>query len=168
MPLVDKDLMVHEYPMPRKGVNLHVSPVDLEPDEALEMRNLIWEAGVKKRGGQSLLNTTEAVASKAVLGIHRFYYGTSKVRLVAIDTKVVKDDEDNTWTDVKTGLTAGKQTHFATWGALNKVFVANGTDTAFTWDGTTAANITATSAPTSPTMFLPYQNCGLTSDRLGR
>lgn len=150
---------IHEYAMPKKGVNLNSSPVDLEPDEALEMQNLIWNGGVKKRGGQFVLNTTEAVASKKILGIHRFYHGTSKTRIIAIDTKVMKDDEDNTWTDIKTGLNPGLQTHFSTWGVVDRTFVANGTDTAFVIkDDLSAVDITGTGAPASPTMFLPYQD----------
>ena len=158
MPNLDKNGRVHEYQLAKKGVNLYKSPVELLPDEALLTQNLIWRSGMKKRGGQVRLNTSEAVASKEVLGIHRFYYGVNKERIIAIDTKVMKDDEDNTWTDIKTGLTAGLQTHFSTWGALDKLFVANGTDTGFTWDGSTATDITATNAPGSPTQFLPYQN----------
>jgi len=150
---------IHEYPMPSKGVNLNSSIVDIAPDEALEMKNCIWNGGVKKRGGQSILNTSEAVASKKILGLHRFYYGSSKTRLVACDTKVMKDDEDNTWTDIKTGLTTGLQTHFSTWGVVNRTFVANGTDTAFVIkNDLSAVDITGSGAPASPTMFLPYQD----------
>jgi hypothetical protein len=129
---------VIEYPLAKQGVNIHKNIVQLLPDECQLSQNMIWKNGMVKRGGQSLLNTTQAVASKAVVGLYRFYFGSSKQRLVAIDTKVIKDDEDNTWTDIITGQTSGLQTYFETWGALDKVYISNGTDRAQSYDGTTA------------------------------
>jgi hypothetical protein len=115
--------------------------MELHTEECLLSQNLILRNGMVKRGGQTLgFNNTEATASKKILGLHRFYFGSSKERLVAVDTKIRKDDEDNTWTDVVTGLTTGLPTDMTTWGALDKVYISNGTDRARSYDGTTVVN----------------------------
>lgn len=161
MPVIDNDLNVQPYPLSKRGVNIYSNLVDLHLEECVQSQNLIYRSGMIKRGGQTLgFNNTEAVSSKAILGLHKFYYGSSKVRLVACDTKVVKDDEDDTWTDVKTGLTTGLQTYFVTWGALSKVFVCNGTDEMWSWDGTTVVDYTLSDGV--PAYALPYQDRLLT------
>lgn len=151
-------MSIYKYPMAKNGVDLRANITEHLPEDANLTQNLVWKNGISKRGGQSLLNTTEAIASKEILGIYRFYFGISKQRLIAIDTKVIKDDEDNTWTDIKTGLTTGKQTFFTPVGYDDAIFVANGTDTPFHYDGTTATDISGTNFPSTATMFLPYQD----------
>lgn len=166
MPVVDVDKRVFNYPMSKKGINIYSNILNLDPEECIFSQNLIWKNGMVKRGGQTLdFNNTEGETSSKVVGAYRFYFGSSKIRMVAFGSDgangtVRKDDEDNTWTDIKTGLTENLQTYFATWGALSKVFVSNETDEMWSWDGTTVTDITL--ADGVPLMSLPYQDRLLT------
>jgi hypothetical protein len=160
MPVVDVDKQIYDYPMSKRGINLYSNILTLHPEECIFAQNSIWKNGMIKRGGQTLdFNNTEAVAGNKITGLHRFYYGTSKQRLVASGTKVVKDDEDNTWTDVYTGMTDGLEVFFTTWGALGKAYISNGTDTEKSWDGSSLADTgTTTDWSSEPLMMLPYQD----------
>lgn len=162
MPVNDSYTSVVNYPMAKKGVNLHNNIVELQPDECLLSQNLVWENGMVKRKGQTFVTSTEVVASKKILGLHRFYMadGSTKYTLAACDTTVKKFVSPSTWTSIKTGLTAGLNTNFTTWGALNKIYTCNGTDKMWSWDGTTATDITI--ADGIPVQALPYQDRLLT------
>jgi hypothetical protein len=166
MPIKDVNTNVFEYPTSKLGVNLNKDIVELEPEECIQAKNLIWANGMVKRGGQSLLTATEVVASKKILGLHKFYKSDgTKQTLAACDT-TVKYLNGTAWTNAVTGLTTGLQTYMSTWGALNKVYICNGTDEMRSWDGTTAATVTLPSADTTaygmPRMALPYQDRLLT------
>jgi hypothetical protein len=156
-----------EYPMPRDGINLHSSLQEITPTECLISRNIYWKGGMLKRGGQTLdtTNTSEVVASKRIFGLHRFYYGTSKVTVAAAGTVVKHDDGANAWVNVHTGLTEGLQVYFTEWQGL--LYTANGTDSDAnnhinSWDGTsgggTAAVGSSSSTSGAVTQYLPYQD----------
>ena len=159
MPVNDAYTQVVNYPMSKRGVNIHDNILELHPEECLTSQNLVWENGMVKRGGQSLVSSTEVVSSKKILGLHRFYLADGTAQTLAACDTVVKTGTD--WaTSVKTGLTAGLNTNFATWGALNKVYICNGTDKMHSWDGSSSADITI--ADGVPLQALPYQDRLLT------
>src|SRR3990172_7987521 len=146
---------VYNYPLARRGINMYTNSNDLHPEEAIYSQNCIYKNGIQKRGGSSKVAATAVVASKAGTGLYKFYYsGTSQ--LLASAGTVLKYLSGGAWSDAKTGLTDGSQVKMVTW--IDKLFVANGADTSFTWNGSTATNITATGAPISPKQFLPYQD----------
>ena len=161
MPIKDTFGNVVSYPMSKKGVCLNKNILELLPEECLLAQNIIWKNGLVKRGGQSLLTTTEVVASKKILGLHRFYKADGSTQLLAAcDTTVKYYVGPSTWTNAVTGLTTGLQTYMTTWGALNKVYICNGTDKMNSWTGSAAAQITI--ADGVPTQALPYQDRLLT------
>lgn len=161
MPVRDKDSTIVNYPLSRGGVALNKNPVELTPKESFGTQNCVWKNGMVKRGGTSLLTTTQVVASKKILGLHKFYKsnGTSQI-LAASDTLVKYFTSPSTWTSIGITQTAGLQTYMVTWGALNKVYICNGTDKMAYWNGTTAATITI--ADGIPRQALPYQDRLLT------
>jgi len=153
----DKNIQrtVYDYPLAKRGINIFSNPNDLNPEEAIYTQNCYYRNGMVKRGGSSKVATTAVVASNKGTGLYKFYYsGGSQV--MASSSTILKYLSGGAWTNAKTGLTDGAQVHMVSW--LDKLFVANGADTPFTWNGSTATNITATSAPTSPKQFLPYQD----------
>lgn len=137
MPVSEKDGRSYEYPLPRNGVNLGKNIVELDPTEAISTENLIWKSGLLKRGGYSLLNTTEAVTDKKIVGLHRFYFSSDKETLAAADDEIMKDNENNTWTSIHTFGTAAQPTTMNSWANLGIECIANGTDNAIMYNGTT-------------------------------
>ena len=161
MPVKDIETEVYEYPMAKLGVNLYKNLLELRPDECIKAQNLIWENGMVKRGGQSLLTTTEVVASKRILGLHRFYRSNGTKQTIAVaDTLGKYFTSPSTWTSLGITQTTGLQTLMTTWGALDKVYITNGTDVMKSWSGSAAASITI--ADGVPTQVLPYQDRLLT------
>jgi hypothetical protein len=148
---------VFEFQMASGGVNFHKNLLELGENEAVFSQNLIWKNGMVKRAGNSLLTSTQVVSSKKILGLHRFYYGAaSKQLLAACDTTVKYYAGSDVWTNVKTGLTTGKRTHFATWGFNDTCYISNGTDAPHKWTGSASSAVAA--APADTLMFLPYQD----------
>ena len=155
MPESEENRAVYGYPVASGGINMYSNPTDLNQNEAIYTQNCLWRNGMVKRGGTSKVATTAVVASKKGIGLYKFYYSTGSQLMAASDT-VLKYLNAGSWSNAKTGLTAGANTTMVTW--LDKLFVANGNDTGFTWDSSSATDITATAAPASPTQFLPYQD----------
>lgn len=155
MPEKEPDRAVYAYPLARLGINMYSNPTELQPEEAVYTQNCIWRNGMVKRGGSTKVATTAVVASKKGIGLHKFYY-SGTAQLMAAAGTILKYLSGSSWVNAKTGLTDGANTFMTTW--LDKLFVANGTDTPFTWSGSSATDITATNAPASPTQFLPYQD----------
>ena len=155
MPTRDAATAIHGFKMPNRGVNLYKNMLDIHPEECFSTKNLFWRHGLVKRGGGVKWDTTAVVASKQVLGLHRYYKSDGTRQTLAASDTVVKYGTGSGWTNAKTGLTAEKQTHMVNW--LDKVFVCNGTDTPWTWDGSSATDITGTATPTAK-QFLPYQD----------
>lgn len=153
--------------MPDRGVNFWDATENLGDGEALLTQNCYWRRGIVMKPGSSKHSSTEVVSSKPILGMARFYYDiSSKKLLAACDTKVRSmNDSTGAWTDVKTGLTTGLPTYFTTWGALNKCYVANGTDVPFSVDNSlTAANIAPANSISGTVMFCPYRDRLLSFD----
>ena len=159
MPIRDADTTVIPYPMSKRGVNLHSNILEIDAEECLLSQNCVWENGMVKRGGQTLVHANEVVSNKKILGLHRYYKANgTKQTLVACDTVIAY--ENSGWTNAITGLTAGLNTHFTTWGALDKVFICNGTDEMRSWDG--SSEIAYTISDGIPKQALPYQDRLLT------
>ena len=159
MPVTDKDTAVHEYPMSKKGVNLHKNIVELDPEECLLSKNLIWSAGMKERNGQDIFETDEVATSKKIIGLHRFYYSTASKQLLATAGTAVRRHDGATWQNIRTGLTDGAQMHFATWGGVQKVYYSNGTDgSLYSWDGSSDVALTGGNLPALVVQTLPYQD----------
>jgi hypothetical protein len=160
MPITDTNTKIHDYPLSKFGVNLSKNFLDLFPEECLFSQNAVWKNGMVKRNGQSLVSSNQVVANKKIFGLHKFYKndGTGQV-LAACDT-TVKYLSGGTWSNAVTGLTTGLDTNMCTWGALNKAYICNGTDTMKSWDGTTAVSIPLIDG--IPLQALPYQDRLLT------
>lgn len=158
MPIRDTDTTIYEYPSSKLGVNIYSNIADLNPEECLLSQNAIWNNGMKKRGGQDIFETDEVQASKQITGLHRFYYSQQSKQLLAASGTAVRYHTGATWADVQTGLNDGAQVHFATWGALQKTYFANGNDELYSWDGSSAVTLSGGNIPTSIIQVLPYQD----------
>ena len=158
MPDKDLDSLVYKYPMPSMGVNLYKNPTELNKEEAIFTQNMIWRNGLVKRGGSAKFETDEVQSSKAVTGLHRFYYGTSSKQLITSSGTAVRYHDGATWQDVQTGLTDGNQVHFATWGGVQKMYFGNGADELYSWDGSSAVTLSGGNIPSSIIQVIPYQD----------
>lgn len=121
--------------MPILGVNIYSNVLELSKGECISSQNLIYRNGLVKRGGSSNYSTSEVSTSLPITGLHRFYYSSSKLTIASSGTVVAKGT-GSAWTNIKTGLTSGLNTEMETWGALSKMYVGNGIDRPFSYDGT--------------------------------
>lgn len=159
MPERDTHSRVHEYPLAKRGLNLHGNIVEMLPDEAFTTQNLIYKNGMKKRGGGAKFETDEVDAGKKITGLHRFYYGAGNKQLVTASGTKVRYHDGATWQDIRTGLTDGANVEFETWGALQEVYYCNGTDgTLFKWDGSSDTALTGGAMPALMIQVLAYQD----------
>jgi hypothetical protein len=154
----DSETTVVEFPLPRRGVNLYINPVELHPEEAVKTQNCYYRNGLVKKPGSTQFETDEVQADKKISGLHRFYYSTSNKQLLASSGTAVVYHDGATWQDVQTGLADGNQVHFATWGALQKAYFGNGADELYSWDGSSAATLSGGNIPSSIIQVLPYQD----------
>jgi hypothetical protein len=144
--------------MSRLGVNLRKNVTTLSPEECLKAQNLIWTDGMKKRGGQDLITSTEVVASKPVKGLHRYYKSDGTSQLLAAAGTTVKYLDGSSWTNVQTGLTDEQEVHMSTWGGVDKVYISNGADELYSWDGSSATTLSGGNIPSSIIQTIPYQD----------
>lgn len=127
------------YPDPILGVNLHVSEEDLADGEARLMQNCVYDGGTRKRLGSQRLNSSSLGAYR-ILGGTKFYYGgasPTQKRLIAYNNAISVLSDAGSETNLTTGMTAGKDTHFLTWSITDKNYICNGTDNLREYDGTT-------------------------------
>jgi len=164
MPIKTTEAFIAEYPMPRLGVNLRKNVTTLDKEECLKAQNLIWADGMAKRGGQDLITSTEVVADKPVKGLHRYYKTDGTKQLLAAAGTTVKYLDGSSWTNVVTGLTDEQEVHMSTWGGLDKVYISNGTDELYSWDGSSAVTLSGGTLPSSVIQTLPYQDRLLSID----
>ncbi len=127
------------------GLNTAGGPLSLGNSESSDLRNIDFNkfGSILQRNGYSTLNSSAITNTPQIDGLHWFEYdvsGTLTRKAIAVaDGKLFKmDDLDGTWDDITGGLTitATNLCDFESWN--NKVFVTNGADTPFEWDGTTA------------------------------
>ena len=157
MPVEADATDLHTYKMPKKGVNLYVEKSEINEEEAVKTTNMFWRDGMQKRKGYAKFETDQVFTSKKVTAIHRFYYGTaSKQTLAAAGTKI-RYHNGSTWVDVYTSLTDSSQVLMETWGATDKVYLANGVEDAKSWSGSSAAALTNLTS-NAVIQFLAYQD----------
>lgn len=157
MPIRELYALSHEFPMASKGINLWKSLPELEPNESPYMKNCIYRNGIAKRNGSAVHIATEVVTGKRIVGLHRFYYGASSSKLVAVSDTIQKYWDGAAWQNIRTGLTSDKPTNISPW--LQSIYFANSTDTGNKWDGTTSTTLTGggyTNPPQAPIQFLGY------------
>jgi hypothetical protein len=152
MPVRDLFKGIVSFPLAKGGIALNKSLFDIGPNEARQSQNCFWSVGIKKRGGSFKFEDDEVSAGNPIRGLYRFYYSINSRQLLVSSGTTVKYHDGATWQNVKTGLTDGLQTHFATW--LESVYIANGTDAPHKWDG--SADTAVGAAPADTKMFLPY------------
>lgn len=134
----------YTYSMAKGGVDLHNDLTAIPTYRSPKTKNCFYRDGMIGRKGSVRLTDTEVVSGNAITALHRFYYSSnSKQLLVACETTVKAYDDVSAWDNVATGLTDGNQVTFHTWGPKDAVYVANGADTTFKWDGTTKTNLGA-------------------------
>src|SRR3990167_7949416 len=142
-----------------RGLNYWSAVQDMKTGEAYNAQNCYWRDGIIQRLGSVKHSTTEVTASKAIVGLHRFYHTVTGRSLIAVAGTVSRYMNDGTgaWTNIRTGLTDSTQTHMVTWGALNKAYFANGVD-APTIITSALANAAFAAPPADSKMFLPYRD----------
>jgi len=156
MPLEGDAQGLVSYPLAKKGINLRVMRQALGPEEAFKTINLFWRDGIEKRGGYQKVDDSKVSGDNSVNGLHRFYFGGGSRQLLASSGQEVRFFDIGAWTLIKGGLSANKQVRFETWGSKDKVFIGNGDDAPFTWDGSTESPIT--NLTVSVIQFLAYQD----------
>ena len=109
--------VIHNYPVPRRGINLYGNIITMSSEEALQTQNCFVRAGLKGRFGQTKFETDEVVADKKILGLHRFYYGADNKQLIVVSDSKIRYHNGSTWADIDTGQTTGKNSLITTWGA---------------------------------------------------
>jgi hypothetical protein len=101
------------------------------------MRNMEFIDGLRSRLGSVPL-TPSSLGSARITGGHKFYYSTGlSKRLVSYGTKIVVLDDLGAETVLTSSMTTGADVHFEPWKITDKVYVANGVDKLFEYDGST-------------------------------
>lgn len=160
MATVEEDRIIKQIRLGDRGVDLWHVPEEMDEGEAIMTGNCYYRRGLFQRTGYSKHSNDNVVnGGFPVVGLHRFYYNSaSKVLLAACETTVKQmNDSTGAWTSVRTGQTSGLPTFFTTWGALNKCYVANGTDAPFSIDSAVSAT-TESQAPATTLMFCAYRD----------
>jgi len=130
------------------GLNSTAGNLGLNNTESSDLQNIDFDkfGSISKRNGYTALNTSAVTNTPNGDGLHWFEYDvsgtTTRKAILVADGKLWKmDDLDGTWDDITGGLTitADNLCDFENWN--NKVFVTNGEDPPFEWDGTTAQAI---------------------------
>ena len=110
--------------------------------------NIIYkmDGSVAKPGGTAKINGTVFQSGATIKGIYDYWRtgaaGTpAQHRIVHVDTVVKKDDGDETFTDLFTGLQAGKMPDYTTCEDLLILTSNSTTDVPKSWDGTTAQSL---------------------------
>lgn len=125
------------YADPVLGVNLNASEEDLQAGESSKMKNVVHLGGLVTREGSTLFTPSQIAASYAVLGGHKFYYGTSSSkRLICYFTNISVISDAGSETIILSTQTSGAQTYFKTWPITDKVYISNGIDPLLEYDGT--------------------------------
>lgn len=156
MPLEGDAQGLVAYPLAKKGVNLRTMRQDLTEEEAFKTINVFWRDGIEKRGGYQKLDDDKVSGDNSITGLHRFYFNVVSRQLLASSGEEVRFLDVGTWNLVKDGLVADAPVLFETWGAKDRVYMGNGVDAPFQWDGTTVSAIT--NLTETVIQFLAYQD----------
>lgn len=114
----------------------------------LEGDNIVFEqdGGAHKVPGTVRLNSGALESGADVKGIYDFWIsgtgGTSaQHRICHVGTKIKKDDADGSFSDIFTGLEAGKVPSYSTFDDLLIIASDSSADVPKSWDGSTAQNL---------------------------
>lgn len=147
------------------GLNSTGSPLSLNNNESPDLQNVDFDkfGSILKRNGYTALNTSAITNSPNSDGLHWFEYvsgGNSTYKLINVaDGKLWKmDDLDGTWDDITGGLTITADSFCDFENFLNEVYITNGTDAPFKWDGSTAATMTVPSGLTKAKYVRQFNN----------
>lgn len=125
------------------GLNRSLSDFEIADNELWTALNcLVDSAAIRKRPGYVKLNTSAIGGGADVLSIYEFYDGSSSHILLNCGTVIYEIDSNGDTTEIVTGLTAGYPVSFATYGWV--VYMSNGKDSVWKWNGTDAAEELAT------------------------
>ena len=158
MPIEGDARSFPEFPMPTGGVNLRSSLVAVKPIQAIMLQNLITLGGLVRRNGYAKFEVDEVTASSRITGLHKFYKSDGTSQLLVSSGVNIKYHNGTDWTTIDSGRTTNLTTHFETWGPLDRVYIANGSDLAISWTGSAKATLTGSNRPTKPLQFLSYQD----------
>ncbi len=158
MPVEGNATFYPSYQMAKKGINLHISAVEVTPLECIQSKNLYWRDGIIKRRGFNKVSNDEVSAGDKITGLHRFYKQDGSSDLLVSSGSVIVKQDGSTWSDIKTGLNSDLDTLMETWGALDAVYIGNGVDSGMKWDGSVISTIAGTAPPVKPIQFLSYQD----------
>jgi len=121
-----------------KGLNTKISSYDLPPEYATVCENARFDevGSIQKRLSYTKYNPT-TLGSNPIRFIDRIYIGDDKYLLASYDTTLkVGDDSDGTFSNLKTGLTAGLNFQGETYKGF--YYLGNGTDDNIRTDGTSS------------------------------
>lgn len=147
------------------GLNTTAGPFGLNDNESSDLQNIDFDkfGSILQRKGYTALNASAISNTPDSDGLHWFEFtsGASTVRKAIDigDSKMFKmDDLDGTWDDITGGLTitAGNHTDFQNF--LNEVYMTNGADAPWKWDGTTAATMTVPAGLTTAKYVKEFNN----------
>lgn len=149
------------------GLNTTAGPMSLKDNESPDLQNVDFNkfGSIVMRNGYAALNTSAITNTPNSDGMKWFEFdsaGTTTRKLVNIaDGKLYKmDDLDGTWDDETNGLTitADNLCDFEVF--LDTLYVVNGQDTPFEWDGTASSATTSTlpSGVTKPKYVASFNN----------
>lgn len=145
-----------EYPLPSKGVNLADTPTLLNPQEAVQTKNLHLRSGLEKREGLVKFSSTALAGGSTVLGLHRFSTDVNEVILAASGVKV-EYGTGGTWTTLHSAFSNASTVHFTTW--YDSCYYANGVDTPRKITAALADSaMSYTFTGGQPKQFLSYQD----------
>ena len=141
----------YSIPCDRGGLNGNYN-IDLVPPEAMiaPSRNInLHRGGREKRGGTAHVNTTALSGTPQVNSVFDYWQkdGTRYVMLGSNDGKIWKNFIDT----IKTGWASSKKAAFEVFD--NKLYVCNGSNTPFYWDGTTLTDMTSIPSDWTGTNF---------------
>ncbi len=149
-----------------RGIDLWDSLENMHDGEAVITQNMIYRKGIQSRFGNALHFGIEVSTPNPIVGLHRFYYDVNEKTLIAASGTNVSsmNDTDGTWTVIRATQTFDTPTNMVTWGSLNKMYVSNGVDIAFSIDNA-LADTDLSAAPDLTWMLLPYRDRLLSIDR---
>ena len=106
----------------------------------------LLDGGTRKSPGTSKLNSSALQSGADIMGIFDAWLSgtggsSAQHRIIHVDTTIKKDDGDGTFTNLFTGLEAGKIPSYAILEDLIVMTSDSSTDVPKSWDGSTAQNL---------------------------
>ena len=132
------------------GWNPTAGPLNLEDNESSDLLNIDFNkfGSILKRNGYTPLNTTAISGSPANDGLYWYQFVSSGVYdrkpvTVAGGAMYEMDNLDGTWNDITGSVTITPDNHCSFETFLGNVYVTNGVDTPWLWNGTGNAQVVA-------------------------